>query len=142
MKDRKILVPLDGSPISAQTVKQLIALKAAITIPLTLLHVFDIYSVSYQGFAATHFREIEEQARNQARQFLAEQQALFAAAGMPVETVLKEGHIRETICAEADSGSYDLLVMGKQRDSELRQLLFGQVANFVVRQVKCPVLIV
>ncbi len=142
MKDRKILVPLDGSPISAQTIKSLIALKENITIPLTLLHVLDLSTISYQGFAKTTFSEIEMQAREGARQLVAGLQELFAAAGMEVEAVVKEGNVRETICEIADSGKYDLLVIGKYTDSELRNLLFGQIANYLVHHVKCPVLIV
>jgi len=142
MKDRKILVPLDSSPLSEQTVKGLIALKENITVPLTLLHIFDPSLISYRGFAQTHFLEIEERAREGARQFIAQQQQIFAAAGMQVNTLVKEGHAREAICELADSGEYDLLVLSRNPDSDLRNLLFGQVASFLVHQVKCPVLIV
>ena len=142
MNDRKMLVPLDDSPISARTVNGLISLKKNITIPLTLLHVLDLNTISYRGFAEKSFREIEDQARAKARQFIIGQQQLFAAAGLEVETLVREGHVRETICELADSGEYDLLVIGKQTDSDLRNLLFDQVANFVIHHVKCPVLIV
>ena len=142
MKDRKILVPLDGSPLAAQTVKSLIALKEYRAFPLTLLHVLDLSTLSYRGFAEKSFSEIEEQARAKARNVIAGQQAEFAAAGMKADTLVKDGHARETICELADSGEYDLLVIGKHTDSDLRNLLFGQVANYVVHHVKCPVLIV
>jgi nucleotide-binding universal stress UspA family protein len=142
MKNRKILVPLDASPLSAQTIKNLIAQKENITFPLTLLHVLDLSRLSYRGFAEKSFIEIEEQAREEARNFIAGQQEEFTAAGMKVETIVKEGPSRETICELADSGEYDLLVIGKHTDSELRNLLFGQVANYIVHNVKCPVLIV
>jgi len=142
MKDRKILVPLDGSPISAQTLETLIDLKGSITCPLTLLHVLDLDSLSYRGFAETSFRDIEEQARAKARNFIAGLQDLFAAAGVQVDAIVEEGHVRETICKIGDSGEYDLLVIGKQTDGELRNLLFDQVASYVVHHVKCPVLIV
>jgi len=142
MKDRKILVPLDGSPISAQTLKTLIDLKESIPSPLTLLHVLDLDVLSYRGFAETSFNEIEERARGEAQSFIAGLQDLFAAAGVLVEAIVREGHVRDTICKTADSGEYDLLVIGKQTDGELRNLLFDQVANYVVHHVKCPVLIV
>lgn len=142
MNNRKILVPLDGSPLSAQTVKSLIGLKEHITVPLTLLHVLDSSSISYQGFAEKTLEEIEERARDKARVLLEEQQKLFTVAGMEVETLLKEGDVRETVCAVADSGKFDLLVIGKHTDSELRNLLFDQVSNYLVHHIKCPVLIV
>lgn len=142
MKDRKILVPLDGSPISAQTLKALIELKSSITCPLTLLHVLDLDTLSYRGFAETSFHEIEARAREKAKDFIAGLQNLFAAAGVQVETLVAEGHVRETICKIGDCGEYDLLVIGKYKEGELRNLLFDQVANYVVHHVKCPVLIV
>lgn len=142
MKNRKILVPLDDSPLSAQTIKSLIALKENISSPLTLLHVLDPSRISYRGFAEKSFAEIEGQAKEDAQNFINAQQAEFAAAGMEVQTLLAEGHARETICELADSGEYDLLVIGKHVDSDLRNLLFGQVANYLVHNVKCPVLIV
>lgn len=142
MKNRKVLVPLDDSPISVQTVKSLIALKENITIPLTLLHVLDLDTISYQGFAESTRNEIEERARAGARQFLARQQQIFTAAGIQVETIFKEGDVRKTICKVADSGEYDLLVVGRHQESELRNLLFDQTSNYLVHHVKCPVLIV
>jgi nucleotide-binding universal stress UspA family protein len=142
MNIKKILVPLDSSPLSVQTVNQLIALKNHFTVPLTLLHVFDPERISYRGFSKKSFSEIEDEARAQARQFISEQQAKFTAAGLQTETLIKEGSVRETICKLADSGEYKLLVIGRNIESELRSLLFGQVANFLIHNVKCPVLII
>jgi len=141
MKERKILVPVDNSPLSAKTIERLIALKESITIPLTLLHVLDLNTLSYRGFAATDFREIEARARENASQFVAGQQARFAAAGMQVETLVVEGPARETICKIADSGTYDLIVIGKPEESDLRNLLFGQVAHHVIHHTRCPLLL-
>ncbi len=142
MKDRKVLVPLDDSPISHQTIKNLIELKENITLPLTLLHVLDFSRVSYRGLGQASFEKIEDNARQTARQFIAARQQKFAEAGIKVETLVREGRARETICAVADSGEYDLLIIGKQVESELRNLLFDQVANYIVHHVKCPVMIV
>lgn len=142
MKERKILVPLDGSPLSDETIKGLIALKENITIPLTLLHVLDLNMISYRGFAEKSSGEIENHAREEAKQFVAEQQEFFAAAGMSVDAIVKEGRARETICELADSGEYDLLVIGRNPDSDLRNLLFDQDSTHIIHEVKCPVLIV
>lgn len=142
IKNRKILVPLDESSLSAQTTTKLIALKDSISFPLTLLHVHDLSLISYRGFAGMDFKEIERRSREKAERFIDAQKELFAAAGMEVKTLLQEGHARETICEIADSGEYDLLVIGKHADGELRNLVFGQVANYVVHHTRCPVLIV
>jgi nucleotide-binding universal stress UspA family protein len=142
MNIKKILVPLDSSPLSVETIERLIALKNHFTVPLTLLHVFDPDRISYRGFGTKSFSDIEAEARAQARQLITEQQAKFTAAGLQTEILFKEGHVRETICDLANSGEYKLLVIGRNLDSELRSLLFGQVANYVVHHVQCPVLMV
>ncbi len=142
MKDRKVLVPLDDSQLSTQTVQRMIAHRECFRTSLTLLHVLDFSRISYRGFAQKTFEEIEEQARAEARQFISGQLEVFAKAGIQAEVLVKEGAALETICALADSGAYDLLVIGKKPESDLRNFLFGQVANFVIRQVKCPVMIV
>lgn len=142
MVARKVLVPLDSSPISIQTIKHLIALKETVSLPLTLFHVLDLGRLSTLGFPEVSYSQFEERARGEARKFLEDQQQLFAAAGIKTETRLKEGPARETICALADSGEFDLLVVGKNSDGDLRRLLFGQVADYVIHHTKCPVLIV
>ncbi len=142
MKDRKVLVPLDGSPIASQTVTNLIAQKEKILFPLTLLHVLDLGRLSARGFPEVTFSQFEDRARQEAETFLQDQKQLFAAEGIEVETLLKEGPARETICRTADNGDYDLLVVGRNTEGELRNLLFGQVVNYVIHNVACPVLIV
>jgi nucleotide-binding universal stress UspA family protein len=61
---------------------------------------------------------------------------------MEVETLLKEGSSRKIICAVADSGDYDMLVIGRHTEGEFRNLLFGYVSNFVIHHVKCPLLVI
>ena len=58
MKEQKILVPLDRSSLSAQTVKTLIAMKKSLNLSPTLLHVLDLSLLSYRGFAHLSFGEI------------------------------------------------------------------------------------
>jgi len=142
MTNLKILVPLDHSQISDKTVTALIALKDRITRPLTLLHVLALNLLAGLGFPEATRAEFEKRVREEAAEFLAGQQELFTAAGMEAEILVKEGHARDLICQLADNGDYDLLTIGRNPVGEIRDLLFGQVANFVIHKVKCPVLII
>lgn len=141
MKNLRVLVPLDDSAISAQTVRSLLKLRTEFTRPLTLLHVLDLDLLACRGFIDTSFTAFSQRAHEDAVALLAKQARIFTQAGVEVTTLLKEGHARDQICALADSGDYDLLVIGRNPVSQVRDLLFGQVSNFVVHQVKCPVLI-
>ena len=139
---QKVLVPLDSSPISIQTIKKLTAFKENFSLPLTLLHVLDLGRLATLGFPELSHDKFEERARGDAQKFLEEQQKLFTDAGIKTEIRLEKGPARETICTLADSEEFDLLVVGKTNDGDLRKLLFGQVADYIVKHTKCPVLIV
>lgn len=142
MKNMKILVPLDHSPQAKRTVKNLLAMKDKFEgCTLTLLHVFVLENISYRGIPEMHFDMVEEKARKAAQRFIEEQRDLFVNAGMNAETLVKDGHPRKTICALADSGDYDLLIISRHTEGEFRNLLFGYVSNYVIHRVKSPVLI-
>ena len=54
----------------------------------------------------------------------------------------KTGHIAETIAETADSGGYDLLIMGTRGHGALAKLVMGSVATQVLAQSRIPVLLI
>ncbi len=58
------------------------------------------------------------------------------------ETVSKVGHPGELIAKTADSGKFDLVIMGSHGHSALGNLVLGSVATQVLAQCKAPVLLV
>jgi nucleotide-binding universal stress UspA family protein len=142
MKGLKLLVPLDSSKNSERSIEALIGMKHKITCPITLLHVLDPDRISYKGETVTNFAMFRERARQAAEEFLAAKAALFTAEGFTVETLMKVGSPRAVICELADRGDFDLLIIGRHSDGELRNLLFGQVSNFVIHRVKSPVMVI
>ena len=58
------------------------------------------------------------------------------------KTVSKVGHAGETICKVAESGKYDLLVMGTHGHGVFGNLVMGSVATQVRSGSKVPVLMV
>lgn len=138
----KILVPLDGSYNSQRTVKALFSMKDKITGDVTLLHVFDHDRISYRGSPELSYAMMTERARVAARKFIDDQRELFASEGIDAEVLFKEGPSRKTICDTADSGEFDLLIIGRHTEGELRNLIFGQVSNYVIHKVNIPILII
>ncbi len=67
---------------------------------------------------------------------------LFADSKAKVETLFKIGHPAETIVKEADSGAYDLVVIGRRGNSGVKKLFMGSVSSTVLQAVKTNVLIV
>ena len=63
-------------------------------------------------------------------------------AGGSIPTEVLHGNPAEMICASADKGSFDLVVMGARGLSFLEGLLIGSTTEAVIRSCPCPVLIV
>ncbi len=58
------------------------------------------------------------------------------------KTLSKVGHAGETISKTADSGKFDLVVMGSHGHTSLGNLVMGSVATQVLAHCKVPVLLV
>lgn len=137
----KILVPIDGSETSARTIRAILAHRERFPAPITLLHVVDLDKFAYRMIPDFQVAMIRESARRAGEQLLAAQQALLAEAGLAVEVRLEYGSPRDLICRIANDEEFALLVLGRRGLGEIRDVLFGSVANHVLHQVRCPVLL-
>lgn len=137
----KILVPIDNSDTSRQTVATLIENKERLTLPLTLLHVVDIERLAYRMIPDFQVSMIKDKALAAGRQFLDEQLRAFSDAGIEAGQRLEEGSPRSTIVRIANDEEYRLLIIGRHTMGEIRDVLFGSVANHIMHKVHCPVLL-
>ena len=62
--------------------------------------------------------------------------------GIDAKTLSKVGHAGETISKTAETGKFDLVVMGSHGHSNLGNLVMGSVATQVLAHCKVPVLMV
>ena len=62
--------------------------------------------------------------------------------GIDAKTTWKVGHAGDTIAKFAESGKFDLLVMGSHGHGTLANLVMGSVATAVLAHCKVPVLLV
>lgn len=137
----KILLPLDDSETSRATVETVIAQKERFPHPLTLLHVVETDKLAYRMIPDFQIEMVRERAREAGGQFLVRQQERFTQAGLDVEARLEEGSPRKLITRIANEESYHLLIIGRSHAGEIRDVLFGSVANYVLHNVRCPVLL-
>jgi len=64
------------------------------------------------------------------------------AAGLALDTMVLRGKPSEAIIKAAQAKEADLIVLGSHGRTGLRRLLMGSVAERVIGQAKCPVLVV
>ena len=85
---------------------------------------------------------IRDNAGKAGQQVLHERSLLLDEAGFHVHTRLEFGSPRQTICKIANQEGFDLTIIGRREATgEIRDVLFGSIANYVLHNVKCPVLL-
>jgi nucleotide-binding universal stress UspA family protein len=58
----------------------------------------------------------------------------------PEVKLVESGMVASSIIKECESGSYDVIVMGHRGRRSVKQLLLGSVANGVLVEARCPVI--
>ena len=138
----KILLAVDGSAYTKKmlaylvTHEELLAPSNSYTL-LTVQPQLPVHARRVVGKEATenYYREESEKVLNPATQFLVRH-------GINPKSVAKVGHAGETICKVANTGKFDLLVMGSHGHGVFGNLVMGSVATQVLSHSTVPVLMV
>ncbi len=140
--EMKILIPVDGSNTARRTLEKIISLKEHFPKQLTLLHVVDIDKLAYRMIPDFQIDMIRENAGKAGQMVLDERAKALEEAGFTVEARLEFGSPRQTICKVANEEAFKLMVIGRRESTgEIRDVLFGSIANYVLHNVACPVLL-
>jgi nucleotide-binding universal stress UspA family protein len=140
--ETKILIPVDGSTTAGRTLEKIIALKERFPQELTLLHVVDVDKLTYRMIPDFQLDMIKENAGKAGQHVLDSKTVMLEQAGFVVDARLEFGPPRQTICKVANVEGFQLMVIGRRESTgEIRDVLFGSVANYVLHNVACPVLL-
>jgi nucleotide-binding universal stress UspA family protein len=140
----KILVATDGSKPALRAVKYATTLVGQLSSgsnSITLLSVHDDVAfrlaTTFVGRAevADYLRELSEKELMPARK-------LLDSAGVKHDMEIRTGHVSQEIIDCAESGRFDLVVLGAKGRSAIADILLGSVAQRVLASVKSPVLLV
>ena len=141
---KRILVPIDGSTTSDRALQEAIKLIDAQPAQLRLVHVVaDLQYLDNEGYV--DYMELRKLTRKIGERMLAKAEDIARKADITVDTSLLEANgerIARVIDAEAISWTADLIVIGTHGRSGFSHLLFGSVADGVVRGASVPVLLV
>jgi len=141
---RTILVPLDGTRFaeSALPIASRLARGEASKLHLVLAHQL-VPALVGMGEFALPLTNIDEDQRSEEISYLAGTAADLALAGVgPVEYREAEGPAGPAICEEAIRLGADLVVMTTHGRGGVGRLWHGSVADYVVRHLTIPVLLV
>ncbi len=139
----KILVAVDGSKPALNAVKYAIDLSAQLSNPahVTLISAHDDAGLRHvrkhvpAGSIQDHLRELSETELKSARK-------LLDKAGVSHDMVIKIGHVAEQIVKTANSGKFDMVLLGSKGRSGFGDLLLGSVAQRVASCAKQAVVLV
>ena len=123
---RRIMVPLDGSELAQTALSHALELCRATGATLVLLHVRDAHSGSEEA----------------AWRYLQHMQRQHEGQGVPIALVVRGGAVAAAIIGAADEEQIDIIVMATHGRSGLQRVVYGSVAEQVLRGSQRPVLLV
>jgi nucleotide-binding universal stress UspA family protein len=137
-RGEKILVAVDGSSFSELAVDQAISLGGICNSEIFLISVVDLYPEQMAVAPA-----LVEKMSEEVRQYLDKAKQKVDKTGISCETIVRMGgKPHEFIIQEAKEKGADLIVMGTLGKSGIKRVLMGSVAQNVIGQAPCPVLVV
>ena len=141
MAGLKALIPLDGTKLSEHAFQLLPLLKTMGFDSVRLVSVWEsAWEESESGRKEEAFGEATEKGRAFLEAYLDEQAATARGSGFAVETVVRIGRAADEIVEAAEG--IDLLLIATHGRSGISRWWLGSVADKIVREVACPVLII
>jgi nucleotide-binding universal stress UspA family protein len=138
----KILLPFDGSAsaLAALSTVQNLA-RQGLSSDVVLANVQEPASL-YELVVAHDPEVIQQVSQAAGEHILQPAQAMLAAAGMAVESVVASGDPAHTLVDILESHGCQIVVMGASGTSTLRGALLGSVSNELLHSCPVPVMIV
>lgn len=141
---KRLLLALDGSPLSWQAFQVSLQLALAVGATLTTVSVIEgplappadstyvtpTSSVVAQWDWMTYFQQVQALAIAQAQ-----------LAGVTIETITREGHASSVLAASAQEGNYDLFILGATGQEHPWSSTTGGTARKVANETPCAVLL-
>ena len=139
---KRVLVALDGSPSAEAVLRFLIEIAGPLDMTVALLRVLEPVPPSViEGSRHVVLDDVEGRRRD-AEEYLAPLAAALRAQGIDVSWQVRRGRPEEEILAAAREGQADLIAMATHGRTGLGRLLFGSVAEGVLRHASVPVFMI
>ena len=138
---RRALVPLDGSPVAETVLPFILEIAGPLDMEVVLLRV--VQPVPPVVIEGSHHVVVEDVEARQidAEEYLAPLAVELRHRAVRVETQVRRGQPADEIIAAARAMGADIIAMSTHGRSGLGRLVFGSVAEAVLRHAGIPVLL-
>ncbi len=136
---KRAVVPLDGSPVAETILPFILEIAGPLDMEVVLLRVIQPLSPMVIEGARHVVAEAVEARQVDAEEYLAALAVELRNKGLRVETLVRRGVPSDEILAGARETGADLIAMTTHGRSGLGRLLFGSVAEEVLRHSDIPV---
>ena len=136
---KRAVVPLDGSSVAEAIIPFILDIAGPLDMEVDLLRVVEpLAPMVIEGSRHVDVEDIEAR-RTDAEEYLAPIAVELRNKGVKVESRVRRGNPAEEIVAAARETGADLIAMSTHGRGGLGRLVFGSVAQAVLRHVDMPV---
>ena len=137
---KRVLVPLDGSRLAEGILPFVLQIAGPLDLEVVLVRVVEpVMPQALEGTGQFVVDDVAARLR-EARQYLAPVAEDLRSRGVRVTTDARHGEPLTELLAAARDSQADLIAMTTHGRSGLGRLLFGSIAEAVLRRAKIPVL--
>ena len=137
---KRALVALDGSAAGEAVMKFLMEIAGPLDMTVMLLHVLE--PIPPAGGDGTVVIDDVDARRREAEEYLAPIAAMLRSQGVDTTWAVRYGRAADEILAAAKDNGADLIAMATHGRTGLGRLLFGSVAEAVLRRAPVPVFMI
>lgn len=135
----RVVVPLDGSPVAEAIIPFILQIAGPLDLEVVLLRVLQpVLPVVMEASRHVDIEDVEARRRD-AEEYLAPVAVELRAQGIRVRTEVRRGEPAAEIDGGARATGADLIAMTTHGRGGLGRLLFGSVAESVLRRAEIPV---
>ena len=137
----RILIPVDESETTQHTIDAIIANNELMPREILLLHVVDVHLIQ-RLVPDIQKNMVYDAAKKSGNRILKELAKSFQDAGFEPKLLLELGTPGVAILKVVEEQNIQLVIIGRHPGGGgFRDIMFGSVANYVIRAIKCPVLL-
>lgn len=139
---RKILVPLDGSPLAEQALPHAQALARSENAEIVILRVPIVPAREFFGRNTAMASMVSHEIDEESEKYVQAEVRKLEKKGSKVTGLIREGPLTETILEVADEIHADMIAMSTHGRSGIQHWLKGSVAEDVVHHTHIPVILI